>query len=169
MVPAPLDVSRILGGLSSGLDARTPIHQRDPVPDAPFTPSLPLILARELASNLAMPMFLVDTRGMLVYFNDAAELVIGKPFAELGAIDALEFGSVLHMTQPDGELVRRRDSPAGIAFADRRPSHQHLLVTGYDGVRRAIEATAYPLLGARDELHGVVVVFWQGSSDDGSA
>ena len=65
------------------------------MPDPPFTPSLPLILARELASNLAMPMFLVDTRGMLVYYNDAAEIVIGKPFAELGVIDALEFGSVL--------------------------------------------------------------------------
>jgi PAS domain-containing protein len=137
------------------------------VPDAPFTPSLPLILARELASNLATPMFLVDSRGMLVFYNDAAELLIGKPFAELGAIDALEFGSVLHMTELDGEPVRRRYSPAGIAFAERRPSHQQLLVTGYDGIRRAVEATAYPLLGAHDELHGVVVVFWEVATSDG--
>ncbi len=139
------------------------------MPAAPFTPSLPLILARELASNLAMPMFLVDTRGMLVYYNDAAEIVIGKPFAELGAVDALEFGSVLDMTGLDGEPVSRRDSPAGIAFTDRRPSHQQLLVTGYDGERHEIEATAYPLLGGHDELHGVVVVFWEGTLPDGSA
>jgi PAS domain-containing protein len=136
--------------------------------DQPFTPSLPLILARELASNLATPMFLVDPRGMLVFYNDAAELILGKPFAELGAIDALEFGSVLHMANLDGEPVRRRFSPAGIAFTDRRPSHQQLLVTGYDGARHAVEATAYPLIGGRDELHGVVVVFWETKPSDGA-
>ena len=113
-------------------------------------------------------MFLVDPRGMLAYYNDAAEIVIGKPFAELGVIDALEFGSVLDMTELDGTAVSRRDSPAGIAFAERRPSHQQLLVTGYDGGRHAVEATAYPLLGAHDELHGVVVVFWEGTPPDGS-
>ena len=68
------------------------------------------------------------------------------------------------MTELDGTPVSRRDSPAGIAFTERRPSHQQLLVTGYDGVRHEVEATAYPLLGAHDELHGVVVVFWEGTA-----
>jgi hypothetical protein len=105
---------------------------------------------------------------MLVFYNDAAELLLGKPFAELGTIDGLEFGSDLQMAELDGAPVRRRYSPAGIAFADRRPSHQQLLVTGYDGVRRAVESTAYPLLGAHDELHGVVAVFWEAAAPDGS-
>ena len=37
-------------------------------PDAHTTnePSLPLILARELAANLATPMFLIDAAGILV-------------------------------------------------------------------------------------------------------
>ena len=71
------------------------------------------------------------------------------------------------MSELDGAPVRRRYSPAGIAFAERRPSHQRLLVTGYDGVRRPVEATAYPLLGAHDELHGVVCVFWEAATPDG--
>lgn len=151
------------------LTAGAAIQQRDRVPDAPLAPTLPLILARELASNLATPMFLVDPRGMLVFYNDAAELVLGRPFAELGAVDALEFGSVLQMATLDGAPVRRRFSPAGIAFTDRKPSHQQLLVTGYDGTRHAVEATAYPLIGGRDELHGVVVVFWESKPSDGSS
>ena len=151
-----------------GLDARAAIQQRDPVPDSSFTPNLPLILARELASNLATPMFLLDDAGMLVFYNDAAELLLGKPFAEVGTIEGLEFGSVLEMSELDGEPIRRRYSPAGIAFADRRPSHQRLLVTGYDGVRRAVESTAYPLLGAHGELHGVVAVFWEAATTDGA-
>lgn len=136
--------------------------------DVPPSPSLPLILARELASNLATPMFLVDDRGMLVFFNDAAELVIGKTFAEHGPIDALEFGAVLDMKTLDGELISRRFSPAGIAFAERRPSHQEMLVTGYDDIERAVQATAYPLVGRNGELHGVMVVFWETSAGDGT-
>jgi hypothetical protein len=58
-------------------------------------------------------------------------------------------------------MIRRRDSPAGIAFLQHRPSHQILAVTGYDEKRRLVEATAYPLFGAAKEMHGVVSVFWQ--------
>ena len=46
--------------------------------------SLPLILARELAANLSTPMFLIDAEGTLAYCNDAAELMLGRSFGELG-------------------------------------------------------------------------------------
>ena len=103
---------------------------------APGPKSLPLILARELASNLSTAMFLLDATGTLVFFNDAAEIIIGKP-------------------------LRRRDSPAGVAFLELRPAHRVLHVTGYDGTRHLVEATAYPLLGVGDAMHGVVSVFWE--------
>ncbi len=130
--------------------------------------SLPLILARELASNLATPMFLLDAVMNLVYFNDAADLLIGRPFAELGEISGEEFGRVLALTDEEGAPLRRRDSPAGVAFFERRPAHRTLHVIGYDGVRRRLDATAYPLFGRNDEMHGVVNVFWlAGPGDDG--
>jgi len=130
---------------------------------------LPLILARELASNLATPMFLIDARGVLVFYNDAAALLIGKPFGDLGEIPAEEFGAVLQLKTRDGRALRRRDSPAGIAFFERRPAHTTLAATGYDGVERLVHATAYPLFGTSDEMHGVVSVFWQvGSEEVGS-
>lgn len=129
--------------------------------------SLPLILARELASNLATPMFLMDAGGTLVFYNDAAELLIGKPFAELGEISALEFGEVLAVHNPDGTPMRRRDTPAGIAFFLRQPAHKTLTVTGYDGVERSLDVTAYPLFGTANEMHGVVTVFWLAGDESG--
>ena len=60
-------------------------------------PSLPLILARELAANLATPMFLIDAGGMLVYFNEAAELLLGKSYAEIGSITVYDFGAMLEL------------------------------------------------------------------------
>ena len=130
---------------------------------SPASPkSLPLILARELAANLATPMFLLDAGGMLVFYNDAAALLLGKPFAELGEIPSGEFGAVARARDA------RRRAPAPARLAGR---HRVLRAAGrapdaswrpsYDGVRRSYEATAYPLFGATGEMHGVVAVFWE--------
>jgi PAS domain-containing protein len=130
--------------------------------DAAATPkSLPLILARELAANLATPMFLIDASGILVFYNEAAELLIGRSFGEVGELAATDFGAVLQLSDPDGTPLRRRDTPAGVAFFERRPAHRVLVATGYDGVRRTVDVTAYPLFGAANEMHGVVTVFWE--------
>jgi PAS domain-containing protein len=122
---------------------------------------LPLILARELAANLATPMFLLDARGMLVFYNDAAALIIGRSFGDMGEITAEEFITHLAVETPSGERLGRRETPAGIAFFERRPAHKMLAATGYDGVRRLVHATAYPLFGTGGEMHGVVSVFWE--------
>src|SRR5258705_10881870 len=106
--------------------------------------SLPLILARELASNLATPMFLMDRGGMLVFYNDAAAQLLGKPFAELGEIPSGEVGASLQLSTLDGEPLLRRDAPSGIAFFEHRPPHPTVMATSYDGIRRSHEPTAYP-------------------------
>ena len=124
-------------------------------------PSLPLILARELAANLATPMFLIDAKGILVFFNEAAELLLGKSYGEIGGITALEFGAMLQLENVDGTPMRRRDSPAGVAFYEREPAHRTLLATTLDGSRQPFEVTAYPLFGHVGEMHGVLTVFWR--------
>ena len=124
-------------------------------------PSLPLILARELAANLATPMFLIDSGGTLVYFNEAAELLLGKSYGEIGGITALEFGTMLNLENVDGTPMRRRDSPAGVAFYEREPAHRTLLATTLDGTRQPFEVTAYPLFGHVGDMHGVLTVFWR--------
>ena len=123
--------------------------------------SLPLILARELASNLATPMFLIDAEGVLVYYNDAAAILLGRSWGDLGEIPAEEFGAALELATPDGERMSRVHSPAGIALFERRPAHASVFATSYNGVRRGYEVTAYPLFGATGDMHGVICVFWE--------
>jgi PAS domain-containing protein len=126
--------------------------------------SLPLILAREFASNLATPMFLLDAAGMLVFYNDAAALLLGKSFAELGEMSAGDFAATLELATPAGESLLRRNSPAGIAFFQQRPAHASVLATTFDGARRPFEATAYPLFATSGDMHGVIAVFWEGDA-----
>src|SRR5262249_17528744 len=52
--------------------------------DADRQKHLVLILAREFASNLSTPTLIADARGYLVYYNEAAELVVGRRFSEAG-------------------------------------------------------------------------------------
>ena len=126
----------------------------------PAAKSLPLILARELASNLATPMFIVDGNGMLVFFNDAAELLIGKSISEVGEITGVEFGAMLELRDERGGPMDPHDSPSGVAYYQRQPEHRIVQVRMLDGTHRTVEATAYPLVGGGDVLHGVVTVFW---------
>jgi hypothetical protein len=124
-------------------------------------PSLPLILARELAANLATPMFLIDAAGTLVFFNEAAELMLGRRYGEVGPITALEFGTMLDAAYLDGTPMRRRDSPAGVAFYRHEPCHRSLLATTLEGTRAQFEVTAYPLFGRVGDMHGVLAIFWR--------
>ena len=106
-------------------------------------------------------MFLIDGAGSLVFCNEAAELMLGRSFGELGIMTANEFGGMLQVRDLDGQPMRRRDSPPGRAFYERQPAHQTMLVRTLDGVEREVEVTAYPLFGRDEEMHGVLTVFWE--------
>lgn len=120
-----------------------------------------LILAREFASNLATPIYIADADERLVYFNEPAEQIAGRSFAETGDIPMREWTEMLAPSSADGEPLQREETPGGIAFSGRRPAHGSLCITGLDGVRRDIATTAFPLFGPEEEFHGIMVIFWE--------
>ena len=120
---------------------------------------LVLILARAFASNLSTPMLIADARGYLVFYNEAAEDVIGRRFSEAEEMPLDEWVAQFEPRTEDGEPLERR--PARIAFEERRASHLRYLVTSTDGVEREVEVTAFPLFAQTDEFVGIVVIFWR--------
>jgi PAS domain-containing protein len=125
--------------------------------------NLVLILSRQLASNLATAMFLIDVAGNLVYYNEPAEAIIGRPFEQSGEMPVAEWAASLSLEDLDGNPLSRAKTPAGIAFLEQRPAHRRLQATSFDGKKRCIEITAYPLFSRRDEFAGVVAIFWEGN------
>jgi PAS domain-containing protein len=123
--------------------------------------SLPLILAREFAANLATPLVLMDAKGRLVFFNEPAEQIIGQTHAEVGELGPDEWGRLFEVERIDGTPVEIGKTPAGVTLTERRPAHDTLAFTTVDGVRHEIAVTAFPLLGRAEELLGVVSVFWE--------
>jgi PAS domain S-box-containing protein len=123
--------------------------------------SLPLILAREFAANIATPMTVFDEQGRLVYFNEPAERILGQRHAEVGELEPDEWTRLFVVEQLDRTPVLLDDMPVGLAHRDRCPAHDTLAFTTQDGARHEIEVTAFPLLGRDDDYFGVVAVFWE--------
>jgi len=122
---------------------------------------LALILAREFASNLSTPAVVADARGYLVFYNEAAEAVVGRRFGETGEMPLDEWVMAFEPRTLESEPLPRERQPARIALDERRPAHLRYLVTSADGVEREIEVTAFPLFAHTDEFVGIVVIFWR--------
>jgi PAS domain-containing protein len=127
--------------------------------------SLPLILAREFAANLATPLTIMDEQGTLVFFNEPAERILGQTYAEVGELPADQWERLFRVEQLDGSPIRLNDMPAGIARREKRPAHGTLAFTTIDDIKHEIAVTAFPLLGRDEELLGVVAVFWEHSAE----
>jgi PAS domain-containing protein len=122
---------------------------------------LVLILVRELASNLATPALIADDRGQVVFYNEAAEQVIGRPFAETGEVPLDEFTESFSPRTVDSKPLPPENRPARTAFEEQRPSHQRFLITSRDGVDREVEVTGLPLFAHADEFVGIMAIFWR--------
>ena len=126
---------------------------------------LVLILARELASNLATPTLIADEEGRLVFFNEAAEQLVGQSFTETGEIPLDEWTDSFAPRTPDSAPIPPDERPARIALDERRPSHLQFLITSRDGVDREVAVTAFPLFAHADEFVGIMVIFWREVGD----
>ncbi len=123
--------------------------------------SLVLILAREFASRLVTPMLIVDERGSLVFYNEPAEEVIGRTFAEAGEMPASEWATLFQIEDLEGGQIPPEQLPVAIALYERRPAHAMIRFVALDGTRRAAVVTAFPLFARADELSGAVLIFWE--------
>ena len=120
-----------------------------------------IILARDLTSRLATPSFVVDAEGTLVYFNEAAEPVLGRTYAESGELRAGGWASEWEPRDERGDPIPLEQLPLGIAFREGRPAHRAMRITGGDGIARDIEVTAFPLCAQPELILGAIAVFWE--------
>jgi PAS domain S-box-containing protein len=129
------------------------------LPERPFK-HLALILARQFASNLATPTLIADNRGQLIFYNEAAEELIGRTFAEAGEMPLDEWTASFQPRTADEEPLPPERRPARMAFDERRAAHERFWITSRDGVERVVAVTAFPLFAHADEFVGIVAIFW---------
>jgi PAS domain-containing protein len=120
-----------------------------------------LILARQLASYLVMPIFIVDPKGTLIYYNEPAEGILGRHFEETGEMPVEEWSTLFKPTDENDKPLAPEALPLVIALTQHRPAHRDMWIEGLDGVRRLIEVTAFPLTGQAERYLGALAIFWE--------
>ncbi len=74
--------------------------------EPPAQRHLVLILARSFASRLATAVFLVDEQGRVIYFNEAAEGLLGQRFIEGHGMSLEETRERFRPSDDDGQPAR---------------------------------------------------------------
>lgn len=120
-----------------------------------------VILTRQLASYLVMPVFIVDPDGNLLYYNEPAEAILGHRFDETGEMPVGEWSKVFEPTDASGVAVPAEELPLVIALRNRTPAHRDFWIRGLDGKRRHLAVTAFPLVGQAGRFLGAVAIFWE--------
>jgi len=120
-----------------------------------------VILSRHLAEYLAMPIFLVNPEGDLIFYNEPAEALLGKRYNETGTMPASEWSTAFHPMDEDGNPIPPEELPLIIAITQRQPAHKVFMIHGMDGGIRRIEVTALPLIGQAHRFLGGIAIFWE--------
>lgn len=120
-----------------------------------------IILARQLASYLAAPIFIVDPDGTLVYYNESAELILGKRYDETGEMKISTWAAIFKPMDEKGEPLDPDVLPLVIAIKERRLAHSNFWIRGLDNTLRQIQVTGFPLVAQADRLLGAVAILWE--------
>ena len=124
-------------------------------------PAIEMVLLKQVASYLAMPIFVVDAEGALEYYNEPAEELLGHRYEEAGQLPLELWGPLWTPTDGQGDPLPPDRLPLAIAVRERRPTQETLWIRGLDGVTRRITITAIPITGRSSELLGGMGIFWE--------
>jgi PAS domain-containing protein len=119
---------------------------------------LELILARNLVSIISLAAFLFDVDGAIVYYNDAAEQVIGTRFEERGRMTGAELSAEMGVSDEHGRPVPFDELPLSTALRDGRPGYGRFFIRAEGGLLEIV-AGALPLVGPTGN-NGALVVVW---------
>jgi PAS domain-containing protein len=121
---------------------------------------LELILARNLLTSVTTPAFLVARDGTLLFYNEGAGALIGRPFEDIGQLDLEEWTRRFGPFDDDGEVLPFAELPLTRALKEGRPAHDEFVVRSADGAQHRIAASAMPIVGTASGASGAMVIFW---------
>jgi len=124
--------------------------------------SVEMILVRQLASYLFVPVLVFDTTGTVVFYNEPAERILGVRFEETGRIDREEADRLVELSDDPSVGLENSERPLDVALQQRRPTHvRRWLLRRADRVRLQVELTAFPIIDHEERLLGAMAMFWE--------
>jgi len=119
-----------------------------------------IILNRQLADCLSIPVFIIDTAGNLIFYNEPAEEILGKQFEETGEMPVEQWGTVFKPMDEKGVPLSPDELPLVQTLKDSSPHHSTFWIISLKGQNHKISVTSYPIIGRTGKLLGAVAIFW---------
>ena len=123
-----------------------------------------MILLRQVASYLTLPILLMDEEGSLLFYNEPAERLLGMTFEDAGTIRAHQLAGLFKATDLAGTPLKDSELPVVTALMTRKPAQGRLRFRGLDDQWHEVETTAVPIEGHGKRFLGVIAMFW-GTAD----
>jgi hypothetical protein len=123
--------------------------------------SIELILSRQLAECLAMPVFLTDTVGNLLFYNEPAEGILGKRYEDTGEMQVHEWGTIFKNRDDSGNPIPSEDLPLVKTLQNRLPYHKTFWIESLQGASERISVTSFPIIGRAESFLGAIAIFWR--------
>ncbi|MCB9251899.1 MAG: PAS domain-containing protein [Flavobacteriales bacterium] len=123
-----------------------------------------LILSRQLADSLSIPVFLVDTNGTLLFYNEPAEEILGMRYEETGSMPPEEWSTKFQPQSNDGKILDPSELPLVQTLKEKTPSHGEFWIKSMNGEMLKISVTSYPIIGRPSRFLGAVALFWKSSN-----
>jgi PAS domain-containing protein len=127
---------------------------------------LELILARNLLTSLSTPAFLVDEHAALVFYNEAAGALLGRPFEDVGRMSPEQWTSTYGPFGEDGRPLPLDELPTTRAVRDGRPAHATFRIRAAGGDEREIASSAFPIVASEEGSSGAMIMFWPTAAEE---
>ena len=129
-------------------------------------PGIEIILNRQLADCLSVPVFIVDPKGTLLFYNEPAEQILGKRYDETGEMKVSQWSTMFTPMDKDGKRIPRKNLPLVKTIQTQKPAHGTLWIKSLDGRIYHISITAYPIIGRSKQFSGAVAIFWTHNDEE---
>ena len=120
-----------------------------------------MILLKQWASLIAVPVWITDAEGRLVYYNEPTEEIIGLRFEDAGELSADQLAEVFVICDLDGSPLAADDRPLMIALTKQMSAHRRIRFLRVDKQWREIAVTAIPIIGEGNRQLGAMVTMWE--------
>jgi PAS domain-containing protein len=120
-----------------------------------------IILNRQLADCISIPVFITDTIGNLIFYNEPAEQILGKRFEETGEMPVEEWSTVFNPLDEDGKPLSPEELPLVKTLNDQYPHHKNFRIESLKGEWQNISVTSYPIISRAGAFLGAVAIFWK--------
>jgi len=125
-----------------------------------------IILNRQLADCLSVPVFIVDPIGTLLFYNEPAEQILGRKYEDTGEMPVSEWSTMFIPKDEDGNLLAPEQLPLVKTINKHIPAHGSFWISSLDGRNYKISVTSYPIIGRSKKFTGAVAIFWTNSDED---